>query len=159
MIFSPYNSLAQDIHLNRLLNTAYKKEEIRRPAKANHHQIKLYEPIHTNLLGLSAEELHVYASVHTHGLLRRVGEKDDDSEIGVYVNIRRALQVERGWGTAMSHALSHRIRSSDLEKYVNHAVRLFFDLIYSVEDPRTIRSSEEWSQHLQHVEQKNKWPK
>ncbi|MNU19525.1 hypothetical protein D3C71_77540 [compost metagenome] len=141
------------MHRGRLLNSAFKREEIRRPAKAKHHEIVCREMAGTSRLILSAEELSL--SMYISMKIPR-GGGDKPLSASISITKREYLDGEHRYSRFYECSMAE-IKSERVEEYFAYGVRLFFDLVYSVDSIKSIARKDDWYAHLQKTVQRNKW--
>jgi len=153
------------ITTGRLLNQAFKKEEIRRPSKMRHHDLKLTEKYNIyatgTYLAIHNEALDAYFTIgvasSNRSRFRGPGEIVLEGDLDVYGTVRNDFMKgkEKYCNTSLFYPV--KIRPDRLQEYYEFGVRFFFDLIYSVTDPRIIRDIGEWNNHLERVSSRHKW--
>ena len=153
------------ITTGRLLNEAFKKEEIRRPSKARHHDLKLVEKetIYQSGTYLSIQNDALDASFSigvassNRSLFRGPGEIVLEGDLDVYGTVRNDFMKgkDKYCNTALFWPV--KIRPDRLPEYYEFSVRFFFDLIYSVSDPKTILRGDGWNNHMECVSSRYKW--
>jgi hypothetical protein len=160
------SSLSHHIHtsfFNKMLNSAFKKQEILRPAKLPHHEIKLVQRP-----GLSGDCFNVVADgVRTSAVLSThadTGARDDKEfrhaqfHLAMHVMWRKPRPDGGIIVIGVSVIHSTTVKGDRLEEYHNHVMRTFFDIVHSVRDPSIMKERyHSWFEHVQRCEQRNKW--
>lgn len=159
-------SLSNHIHtsfFNKMLNSAFKKQEILRPAKLPFHEIKLVQ--RTGFSGdsfnLVADGVRTGANLSTHADTGLRDDKDfPHAQFHLALHVMWRAPRPDGRVSVIGVSMIHRttIKGDRLEEYHNHAVRTFFDIVHSVRDPEMMKERHHlWFEHVQRCEQRNKW--
>jgi hypothetical protein len=160
-----FKNFSRELTQGRLLNQAFKKEEIRRPSKVRHHDLKLVEKetIYQSGTYLAIQNDALDASFcvgvasSNRSLFRGPGEIVLEGDLDVYGTVRNDFMKgkEKYCNTALFWPV--KIRPDRLPEYYEFSVRFFFDLIYSVTDPREILRGNGWNDHFHRVSERYKW--
>lgn len=138
------------IFLGRMLNSAFKKHEIERPAKLRHHEIILKESADGSVLYMVAKGLGIRGYVIPYG--------EWQGQYSVSLNVER--YSESGKKPRDSHLGSlspARIKGEALQTYVDYAVVLFFDIVYSTTQERDADTRLKISRLFQQSLKRHKW--
>lgn len=163
MGFGNLSDFSNKITTGRLLNHAFKKQEILQPSKMRLHDMFLRETdngwdlpylvIHNP--GLEADFSIVVNSSTKRPY--RVNEIVLDGELDVRGIFSRKVYEGNKVFSGTASIGNVKIRGDQLENYYAKSVRFFFDVIYSVTNPKVVDTHEKWHHHVFGVAQRHKW--
>ena len=166
MGFGNLSDFSNTMTTGRLLNHAFKKQEILQPSKMRLHDLCLKEIDNRwgdlPYLAIHSEVHDASFSVSVHSATKRPYRRGDeiviDGELDVYGVFVRAAIDSRGRESAVSGTIgSTKIRADRLEDYYAVAVRFFFDMIYSIDSLKMVDTNEKWFQLTNRMNQRHKW--
>jgi len=155
-----------DTVLNRSVNSAFKKEEIRNPAKLPHHQLRLVEKTRPEKMnggtyfsvaaGVPRKPMFV-ATVKKRARNLDVSSEELSLMLSMYLYkpcvIRGQEDVKFCGGMDV---FITRVKIDRLDAYCSHAMSFLFDLAQSVKSPREINNVE-WDRQIGRCLQRHKW--
>jgi len=160
------SSLSDHIHtsfFNKMLNSAFKKQEILRPAKLPFHEIKLVQRLgfEGDSFNLIANGVLTGAALKTQAASRARDDKEfPQAQFHLAMHVMWRKPRADGGHSVIGVSIIHdtTVKGDRLEEYHNHVVRTFFDIVHSVRDPSTMRERHHiWFEHTKRCEQRNKW--
>jgi len=144
------------VYRNRLLNSAFKREDLRQPAKHRLHEMVCREMTGSSTMVIAADNLGVSMHVET-----RMASAKSLKEGELYVNTYVAYRILSPQGDLVKFGggscQQYHIKSERLEAYFTFATRFFFDLIRQVEDPKILERNDAWFRHQIKVINRHKW--
>jgi len=159
--FENLKNFGDIIAVGKLLNAAFKKEEIRRPVKMRHHECRLQDT-GDGSLRMVAPHLNTVCYV----MMRKIGSMHWDADVidpkydGVFMGqifFMRTTNSERGHFSTSWNCMNHEFKSDRLQDYFALAAAQFFDFVHSVGDPKEVDNSDTWSRRVETIEARNKW--
>jgi len=137
--------------LNRMLNTSFKKEDIRSPTKQPHHEIKLVE-IRFPEGGTAFMMQGVGGSLRGKMSVRRLTPAQAHMALQVLLYSPDNPDSLVGW----AEIGNADVKRERFEAYHDYVVRMFFDVVRSVRTPRDLYDGH-WVELIQCCEKRNKW--
>ena len=153
--------------INRMVNTAFKKEEIRSPAKLPHHEMRLVEKQRHPKFGggtyfsirAGANGSPIFTATIALPMRKQSRGVGSSSEIPMEVTIQMHGLSRSGEMTLFAGSatvLMALVKAEQLEAYCTTAMRFVFDLAQSVRDPREL-NGRSWGVVLNRCAQRHKW--
>lgn len=159
--FGNLSGFGESFATGKLLNNAFKKEEIRRPVKHRHHQCQIQEWPSTNILHMHAPYLNtsVYVFVRRAGYAHwdQPADVTKDGMFNVQISFSRASKECGHLNTHVFNCRMHEIKGDRLPAYFDLAAVRFFDFVQSVNYVKDMDDSRLWCELIERAEQRNKW--
>ncbi|MNU19526.1 hypothetical protein D3C71_77550 [compost metagenome] len=158
-VFADLSGFGEIFTTGKLLNHAFKKEEIRHPIKHRHHECRLEEK--EGQLCMAAPHLRTTAQVW----VRKLGSAHWDNKLdpkydGVFmgqVYLSRWSEQRDDFMVTRWNCMNHEFKSDRVQAYFEMGAVRFFDFVQSVQSPNDVAGSEAWCRHCERIEARNKW--
>lgn len=164
MGFGNLSDFSNTITTGRLLNHAFKKQEILQPPKMRLHDLCLKEIDNgwdIPYLAVYNKELHANFTVVVRSAGKRAYRVADEvvleGELDVHGVFSRTMDQEGRRVSGAGTTSSVKIRADRLADYYALSMRFFFDAIYGISSLKMVDTHEKWHYHVFGVANRHKW--